>query len=394
MEQNSIKGNDCRAWIIPPERALNIDTPLDLLMTEQVLKSNGKLAAAHIVLPNILISEAIGFSESAAEHLRNCARLLLRDLDRPSLLAAVRNADVLWVRLRHKIDREVMAAAPNLRAIATPTTGLNHIDLAEAEKLGIHVISLQGATDFLQNVYATAEHTVALILSLMRHLPAAHEHVINGHWHRDLFIGNELRGKTAGVIGYGRLGRMVAKYLQSFGMRISVTDIKNVDQVEHPDIECVSLDQLLRTSDVVTVHVPLSDQTKGILGKREFACMKPGSWFVNTARGELVDEVALLDALRKSHLAGAALDVLCDEYSSNLTKNSLVRYAQQHQNLLITPHIGGCTTESREKTEHFLATRVVEFISEDFKNPFARSNGLEITAVPNYGASLPGSEDA
>jgi D-3-phosphoglycerate dehydrogenase len=288
-----------------------------------------------------------------------------------------------------------MAAAPNLRAIATPTTGLNHIDLAEAEKLGIRVISLQGETDFLQNVYATAEHTVALILSLTRHLPAAHQHVINGHWNRDLFIGNELHGKTAGVIGYGRLGRMVAKYLQIFGMRVSVTDIKSVDQVEHPDIESVSLHQLLRTSDVVTVHVPLSDQTTGFLSKREFACMKPGSWFINTARGELVDESALLDALRKGPLAGAALDVLADEYSSSLGENLLIRYAQQHQNLLITPHIGGCTTESREKTEHFLATRVVEFISGNLTDPLARSNGLEeITAAPNYGASLSNSEDA
>jgi D-3-phosphoglycerate dehydrogenase / 2-oxoglutarate reductase len=288
-----------------------------------------------------------------------------------------------------------MVAAPNLRAIATPTTGLNHIDLAEAEKLGIQVISLRGATDFLQNVYATAEHTVALILALLRHLPAAHEHVINGHWNRDLFIGNELHGMRAGIIGYGRLGRMVAKYLQAFGMRVSVTDIMGVNQVEHSDIESVSLDQLLRTSDVVTVHVPLSDQTKEFLGRRQFACMKPGSWFINTARGELVDEVALFDALRTGHLAGAALDVLCDEYASNLGENSLVRYAQQHQNLLITPHIGGCTTESREKTEHFLALRVAEFISEGLTVPFARSNSSEeITAVPNHGASLSGSEDA
>ena len=347
------------------------------------------------MLPNILISEATGFSERAAEHLRNRARLMLRDVDRPALLTAVRDADVLWARLRHKIDREVMAAAPNLRAIATPTTGLNHIDLAEAEKLGIRVISLQGETDFLQNVYATAEHTIALILNVLRHVPAAHEHAINGRWNRDLFVGNELHGKRAGIIGYGRLGRMVAKYLQAFGMRVSVTDIKSVDRVEHPDIESLSLYQLLRTSDVVTVHVPLSDQTTGFLSKREFACMKPRSCFINTARGELVDESALLDALRKGHLAGAALDVLADEYSSSLAENSLIRYAQQNQNLLITPHIGGCTTESREKTEHFLATRVVEFISGNLSDPFARSNGLEeITAAPNYGATLPGSKDA
>lgn len=344
--------------------------------------------------PCILVSEATGFSDGAVKSLCTCARLLLRDLDRPSLLTALRDIDVLWVRLRHKIDREVMEAAPNLRMIATPTTGLNHIDLREAEQRGIHVISLQGATDFLQSVYATAEHTVALILGLMRHLPAAHEHVISGHWNRDLFIGNELHGKTAGVIGYGRLGKMVAKYLRSFGMRVLATDVRNNEEVEHSDIAMVSLDHLLRTSDVVTLHVALSDRTQGFLGSREFACMKPGSWFINTGRGELVDERALLDALQKGHLGGAALDVLCDEYSSSLRDNSIVRYAQQHRNLLITPHIGGCTKESREKTECFLAARVVDFICEAFTHPFATKSGLEdATATPTSRVSVSPTED-
>jgi D-3-phosphoglycerate dehydrogenase len=111
--------------------------------------------------------------------------VVLKDLDRPGLLALVSEADILWVRLRHRIDGEVMKAAPKLRAIATPTTGLNHIDLAEARQRNIHVISLQGATQFLQNVYATAEHTVALIFGLLRHLPRAHDHVMNGNWNRD-----------------------------------------------------------------------------------------------------------------------------------------------------------------------------------------------------------------
>jgi phosphoglycerate dehydrogenase-like enzyme len=122
--------------------------------------------------------------------------------------------------------------------------------------------------------------------------------------------------------------------------------------------------------------------------------MKPGSWFINTARGELVDERALLDALQKGHLGGAALDVLCDEYSSSLSDTSLVRYAQQHRNLLITPHIGGCTKESREKTESFLAARVVEFISEAFKHLFATNNGVEdATATPNSDVSMPPTDD-
>lgn len=235
-------------------------------------------------VPNILVAEATGFSRHAAENLRGHGRVVMADLDRRQLLASVPDADVLWVRLRNRIDREVMEAGRNLRAVATPTTGLNHIDLVEAERRNIRVISLQGANDFLRHVYATAEHTVALILALLRHVPGAHDHVMSGIWNRDLFIGRELHGKRAGIIGCGRVGRMVSGYLRALGMRVLVTDVQNFDRGISSDVELVSLTHLLYTSDIVTVHIPLSDRTKGFFGEAEFARMKPGSWFINTSR--------------------------------------------------------------------------------------------------------------
>lgn len=314
------------------------------------------------MLPTILIAESTGFSKTAAARLRSCARVVMGDLDRRELLVAVADADILWVRLRHRVDRELLEAAPKLRAIATATTGLNHIDLKESAGRNIQIISLLGATEFLQNVYATAEHTLALTLGLLRHVYGAHRHVITGNWNRDQFLGGELHGKRAGVIGCGRVGRMVAGYLRGFGMRVMVTDIQDVHRPLHSEIELVSLTHLLYASDVVTLHIPLTEETRGFFGEREFSEMKHGAWFINTARGELVDEAALLKSLSSGRLAGAALDVLCNEDSSGMNENAIVQYASQHTNVLITPHIGGCTGESREKTENFLATQVGAYI--------------------------------
>jgi D-3-phosphoglycerate dehydrogenase len=305
----------------------------------------------------ILVSESGGFSVRAAGLLRQTGDLVLADLDRGDLLSAVREADVLWVRLRHRIDAEIIAAAPRLKVIVTPTTGLNHIDLKEAERHGIRVLSLRGETEFLQDVRATAEHTIALILVLLRHVPTALDHVRDGGWNRDLFKGRELYGKTVGVVGYGRLGQIVTRYLKAFDTRVLAADPNvNVGSVE-PGVTLVPLRQLLREADLVTLHVNLCDETQGFFGWEQFAAMKEGAWFINTSRGELVDESTLLDALRSGRLAGAALDVLCEENPNGMGSHSLVAYAREYGNLIITPHIGGCTVESMEKTELFLAEK-------------------------------------
>jgi D-3-phosphoglycerate dehydrogenase len=326
--------------------------------------------------PAIFVSESSRFSADALRQLRSIGRVELADVqDRRELLAKVRGADVLWVRLRHRIDCEVMAAAPGLRAIATATTGLNHIDLEEAERRNIRILSLRGQTDFLRNIHATAEHTMALIFALIRRVPAASQHVAEGGWNRDLLIGRELHGKAAGIVGYGRVGRMVARQVLAFGMRLGVTDPLIGQETVEDGVESMSLDDLLATSDLITLHVDFSEQTRGFFGRRQFAQMKPNSWFVNTSRGELVDEVALLDALRRGQIAGAALDVLSQEDSSGMAGHPLVQYARDHDNLLITPHIGGCTIESIEKTENFIAKQIAAFL----QSPAEENTVLEAT---------------
>src|SRR5689334_6049609 len=175
----------------------------------------------------ILVAESQGFSGEAAALLAQIGDVNLADLDRATLLRHVGEADILWVRLRTRIDSEVLGAATRLKTIVTPTTGLNHIDLTEAERRGIRVLSLKGETSILRNVRATAEHTIALILALSRRLPQAWRHVREGGWTRDLFVGSEIFRKTAGIVGYGRLGCLVAGYLACFGARVLVCDRPN-----------------------------------------------------------------------------------------------------------------------------------------------------------------------
>jgi D-3-phosphoglycerate dehydrogenase len=313
---------------------------------------------------NILVAESSGFSAGACNALRSGGfEVRLADLDRGGLEHCVADADVLWVRLRHRIDAALLGAAPKLKAIATPTTGLSHIDLQAAEARGVQVVSLRGATDFLRTIRGTAEHTIGLILALLRNLPAAVDHTRCGGWDRNLFCGSELYGRTVGIVGYGRLGRIVAKYLHAFDAKVVATDRPGSAGDRDPFVNSVSMEELLGVSDIVSLHVNLCPETEGFFGQSHFDAMRTGAYFVNTARGELVNEHALLNALETRQLAGAALDVLCGEPLANPGDHPLVQYSQRHSNLILTPHIGGCTRESMERTELYLAGRLVEYLS-------------------------------
>jgi D-3-phosphoglycerate dehydrogenase len=207
--------------------------------------------------------------------------------------------------------------------------------------------------EFLSNLRATAELTLALMLALLRRLPDAVEHTRAGLWNRDLFRGLELHRRVVGIVGYGRLGKIISRYLLALGAEVMATDRRAV--VADPGVIVVDLAELLGQSDIVTLHADLVPENAGFFDRDCFSRMKPGSFFVNTARGELIVEDALLDGLLSGHLAGAALDVVTHEWSADKIAHSLVKYAVQHSNLLLTPHIGGCTAESMSQAETFLA---------------------------------------
>jgi len=313
----------------------------------------------------ILIAESEGFSQKALTLLRSRHHVIAGNYDRPDLLKTLEDVEVLWVRLRFLIDRELLESAPRLKFLISNATGLTHIDLAELRRRGIRLLSLKGEAQFLKDVRATAEHTMALLLALVRHIPAAAQHAVQGRWERGLFKGEELFGKTMGIVGYGRLGRIVARYARGFGMRVCASDPSVTAESADADIELLPLWSLLERSDVVSLHASLDASNRCFFGREEFFRMKPHAWFINTARGELIDEAALLAVLESGRLAGAALDVLTSEQSEALPANPLIAYSKTHPNLLITPHIGGCTIESFEKTEMYLAGKFMHTVEEE-----------------------------
>ena len=288
--------------------------------------------------------------------------------DREALIAtlAEKPYEALFVRLGIPIDAEVMKAAPALQYIVTPTTGLNHIDLETASKRGIQIISLKGESEFLASIQSTSEHTWGLLLSLIRKVPQARESVVRGNWVREPFLGMELNGKTLGILGYGRLGRIVAGYGRAFGMNVLVNDIDPNQLTDLPaDLQPVSLEELLKESDVLSLHIPHSEANRNFIGRKELEQTRPGLVLVNTARGEVLDETALLEALQSGHIRAAAVDVLNgDSNWSNETPaaHPLVEYASKNENLIITPHIGGYALESIESTREFVTKKFIQQI--------------------------------
>ncbi len=266
--------------------------------------------------------------------------------------------DVFWFRLAHRLSRELLSGEIRCRILATPVTGIDHIDLTACAEQGIRVVCLRGEIDFLKKVRATAELTIGLTLALMRHIPDATESVKAGTWNRDLFRGRELFEKTAGIVGMGRLGNIVAGYFRAFGMRVIGYDPRPdfpLDQAERAE----SLEALLEQSDVVSIHAKYDEATRRLFRKEHFEKMKNSAILINTSRGGIVDDEALLWALDTGQIAGAALDVLDGEPNIEM-EHPVLEYSRTHSNLLVVPHIGGNTEESFAKTETFLALRVLE----------------------------------
>ena len=314
----------------------------------------------------ILIAEPLDFDPKARQMLESVASVDFRDCAAVELPQIFAEYDAVWVRLGFQIDAAAMGPVPRARVLATPVTGLDQVDLVRCAELGIKVVALKGETEFLRTIRATAEHTLALTLALLRHIPEAAASVRDGVWRRDLFRGSEIHEQVVGIVGFGRLGRIVAEYFRALGAEVIAYD-PHVDVsadvnaatgaagVERAD----SLESLLRRADIVSLHVSYAPETHHLIAAPEFGLMKAGSRLVNTARGAVVDEAALLAALRSGHLAGAALDVLEGEPHIDAA-HPVVRALDELPNLLVVPHIGGNTVQSFAKTERFLACRVIE----------------------------------
>ncbi len=217
--------------------------------------------------PKILIAEPLDFSPEALKILEAAGDVELRACDRRELAAAFRQYDVVWFRLAHRIDADMLGPKPRCRILATPVTGLDHIDLAACETRGVRVLSLRGETEFLKNVRATAELTIGLTLSLLRNIPAAHASARRGEWDRDRFRGRELFGRTVGIVGMGRLGTLVSGYFKAFGTRVIGYDPRH-DFPDEAAERIDRLDDLLAISDIVVLLVKYDESTRNLIGAR------------------------------------------------------------------------------------------------------------------------------
>lgn len=278
-----------------------------------------------------------------------------------SIKEILKQVDIFWFRLAHKLDSTVLDKSTKCKYLLTPVTGIDHIDEKLCNELGIQIICLRGEVDFLKNVRATAEHTIALTLALLRKIHPAVSDVQSGNWNRDNFRGYELYEKKVGILGYGRLGQIVARYFHAFDCEISYFDIEE----KIGDTFCVklnSIESLFENNDIVSLHIPLNEKTIGIINKDLLQKMKVNSILVNTSRGAIINEIDLLEVLKFKSIKGAALDVLDGE--PNIQDSELVKYSKTNSNLIITPHIGGNTYESFAKTEKFLADKLVQIIHQ------------------------------
>ena len=254
------------------------------------------------------------------------------------LMEILGDYEALIVRSETKVTAEVIRAGKRLQVIARAGIGVDNIDLDAATAGGIAVVNAPTG-----NTIAAAEHTLALMLSLARNVPQAHQSLKQGEWNRRAFMGIEVRNKTLGIIGLGRVGSEVARRAQSFAMHIMVYDpFVTPDYARFLGVTLASLDELLTRADIVTLHTPLTENTHHLIGERQLALMKPGSCLINVARGELIDEDALLKALDDGKLAGAALDVFSKEPPG---ESPLVK----HPKVVATPHLGASTQEAQRE---------------------------------------------
>lgn len=258
--------------------------------------------------------------------------------DRPALLEAIADAHAILVRSATKVDAEAIAAGRSLKVIARAGVGLDNVDIKAATTAGVMVVNAPTS-----NIISAAELTVGHILSLARHIPAAHAALAEGEWKRSAYTGVELYEKTVGIIGLGRIGALIAARLQAFGVEVvSYDPYITAARAQQLGVQTVTLDELLERSDFITIHMPKTPETTGMIAAEQLAKMKPTAFIVNVARGGLIDEAALHDALVSKTIAGAGLDVFVQEPPKESPLLGL-------PNVVVTPHLGASTDEAQEK---------------------------------------------
>jgi D-3-phosphoglycerate dehydrogenase len=288
-------------------------------------------------------------------------------LKQEEIVAAIGDYEALMVRSQTRVTEAIIAAGKKLQVIARAGVGIDNVDVEAATRFGVVVVNAPTG-----NTVSAAEHAIALLLASARNIPQANRSLKSGAWKRSSFIGTELRGKTLGIVGLGNVGSEVAKRAQSFEMKlIGIDPLVSAEYARKLQIELVEMKRLLKESDFITLHLPLTPQTRGMIGSRELALCKPTARIVNCARGGLIDEEALVKAIHEKKLAGAAIDVFEKE---PCTESILFG----EDNIIVTPHLGASTAEAQV----FAARDVAEQIVDVFHGLPARS-AINVPYIPS-----------
>ena len=299
----------------------------------------------------VLIADPV--SSEGIEILHGSAQVDIKTGLKPEeLISIIGNYEALIVRSQTQVTAEVIEAGKNLQIIARAGVGVDNIDIDTATRRGIVVVNAPTG-----NTISAAEHTIALMLSLTRHIPQANASLKSGVWQRSNFIGTEVRNKTLGIIGLGNVGSEVARRARGLEMKLLGNDpFVSSDMAQNLRVELVPLKQLLKESDFITLHLPLTTATKGLIGTKELALLKPTARIINCARGGLIDEKALAKALAEKRIAGAAIDVFAQEPT---TESILF----DKDNVIVTPHLGASTEEAQVTAARDVAEQVAEVLN-------------------------------
>ncbi|MBC7119343.1 MAG: phosphoglycerate dehydrogenase, partial [Methanobacteriaceae archaeon] len=294
----------------------------------------------------VLVADSI--NEKGIAELEKVAEVVVdTDITPEELLDVIKDFDAIIVRSRTKVTREVIEAAPRLKIIARAGVGVDNIDVKAATEKGIMVINAPESTSV-----TVAEHTMGLMLALARKIHLADKSVKEGRWDKSRFMGIELNNKTLGVIGMGRIGSQVVTRAKSFGMNVLVHDpYISREAADKMGVEIVELETLLKRSDIISIHVPLTQETRHLISDHELDMMKDTAFIINCARGGIVDEKALYNALSEGRIGGAALDVFEEEPPKD---SPLLRL----DNVVLTPHIGASTVEAQRDAAIIVANEI------------------------------------
>jgi D-3-phosphoglycerate dehydrogenase len=306
------------------------------------------------------ILEPIDFSQKAIDKLKRIGEV--RCFDGKDLGLFVHDKQVLFIRLGHYIDNNFLSRAEKLQYLCTPTTGFNHIDMDSVLKKNVAVISLKGENDFLAQIRATPEHAFGLVLALLRNYKYAFLKSDMAEWNRDAYKGEELFGNTVGIIGFGRIGHILAKYLCCFGAKVYYYDIDSSISETELAKRTNTLEELLALANIIILAASYSKDNRKLVG-RYYIDLMGGKYFINISRGELVDEEYLIEKIEKNFFKGVALDVIANENMANNLPRIIKLAEDRH--LILTPHIGGATCESMKKTEEFIADRLIEKLKKN-----------------------------